>query len=662
MPQHPLFDIAPEQIAAIDDEGLRLLIARVAKADLRRRGLPTSAVLYGGNQIAADGGVDVRIELPADTEINGFIPRPATGFQAKAEDLPASKIAKEMCPETKQADGTKAPYLRPSIRDLAEAGGAYVIVSSKGTTTPLRLDERRDAMRAAVADIDCAEKLHLDFYDRTRLADWVREYPGEVLWVRDRIGQPLAGWRPFGNWSRAPEGADDEYLVDNTARLRDQNRPADGSLSVSDGIALLRSLLSLPGEILRLTGLSGTGKTRLLEALFDPRVDVRPLDPALAVYVDIGHGAPQPSPGQLADQLIAEGKRTILLMDNCPRETHDAMAAVCKSPGTPLSLITVDLDIRDDKPENTDVFRLQNASETVIESLLGRRYPDLSQAVRRRIAEFSDGNARIAILIAQHVGPDTNIADLRDEGLFERLFYQRKQTDNRLLRAAEALSVVYSFDGEATKGDFAEFPLLADIAGLDIRELYHAAGELTRRDVIQSRGRWRAILPQPLASWLAKRALQNLPALGIADAFWNCGNARLLKSFAHRLSYLHDSSEAKQIATTWLDPGGPLSDLCSSTWRSTDARIDLVAYLAPVAPAIALDLIERFVNGVTLDQLRVRECPNRHSIMSLLRNLAWFPEYFRRAALLLSPFVQAELSARDRNNHAYPVGSQDSRS
>ena len=36
--------------------------------------------------------------------------------------------------------------------------------------------------------------------------------------------------------------------------------------------------------------------------------------------------------------------------------------------------------------------------------------------------------------------------------------------------------------------------------------------------------------------------------------------------------------------------------------------------------------------------------------MSLLRKLAWFPEHFRRAALLLSLFIQAELSQDDRND------------
>ncbi|MCG6862940.1 MAG: hypothetical protein LJE70_16940 [Chromatiaceae bacterium] len=337
------------------------------------------------------------------------------------------------------------------------------------------------------------------------------------------------------------------------------------------------------------------------------------------------------------------------MLDNCPRETHDAIAPVCKSSGSTLSLVTVDLNIRDDKLEDTDVFRLQNASEAVIESLLERRYPSLSQAVRRRIAEFSDGNAGIAILSAQHVGPDTNLAHLGDEGLFERLFRQRKQADDRLLGAAEALALVYSFDGETFDGERAELTVLSEIAGLDVHAVGRAVGELKRRDIVQSRGRWRAILPQPLANWLAKRALENQPALGIADAFWRCGNPRLLKSFTHRLSYLHDSVEAQQIAKAWLNPGGHLSDLRDLSWSSIDIRVDLVRHLAPVAPSAALDLIERFVLGSTLDRLTAREYPVRHPAMSLLRKLAWFPENFRRVALLLSRFVQADLSEGDRN-------------
>jgi hypothetical protein len=641
MPRHPLFDVSPDQIAALDDEGLRLLIARLCEADLQRRGLATSAVLYGGNQIAADGGIDVRVELPADTQIDGFIPRPATGFQAKADDMPASEIAKEMRREETQPDGTKARRLRPSIRALAADGGAYVIVSSKGSTADSRLTERRVAMRAAVADLPGSDALHLDFYDRTRMATWVRSYPGVVLWVLDRIGQPLPGWRPWGNWS-CPSAADGPYLSDDTARLRDLSRPQDGQLAIEDGIMRLRARLSVSGGMVRLTGLSGTGKTRLLEALFDPGIGEQPLDAAYAIYADIGHDAPGPSVSQLAAQLRAEGNRAVLLLDNCPRETHDAIAAEIKAPGSPLSLITVDLDISDEKPENTDVFRLQGASEAVIGSLIEQRYPALSQAIRRRVAEFAGGNARIALLAAD-VGPETNLADLSDEWLFKRLFHQRKQADDRLLEAAEALALVFSFDGETREGEAAELPILARLAGLDVRVVRRAVGELTRREIVQSRGKWRAILPQPLANWLAKRALENQPALEIAHTFRECGNPRLLRSFAHRLSYLHDSAAAQRIAGAWLALGGPLPDLRDLINPSSDIPIDLLLkYLAPVAPNAFLNLIERFVESSTLRQLRAGECWFCKSLISILRKLAWFPEHFRRSAVLLSRLTQAE--------------------
>ena len=241
--------------------------------------------------------------------------------------------------------------------------------------------------------------------------------------------------------------------------------------------------------MVRLTGLSGTGKTRLLEALFDPSIGKQPLDTAHALYADVGHDSPQPSASQLAGRLRAEGSRAILMLDNCPRETHDAIAAEIKAPESPLSLITVDLDISDEKPEDTDVFRLQGASEAVIDSLIQQRYPALAQTIRSRVAEFAGGNARIALLAAQDVGPKTNLADLSDEWLFKRLLHQRIQADDRLLEAAEALALVFSFDGETLEGDDAELPILARVAGLDVRVVRRAVGELMRREIVQSRGK-----------------------------------------------------------------------------------------------------------------------------------------------------------------------------
>ncbi|RVC67444.1 hypothetical protein EN766_31680, partial [Mesorhizobium sp. M2A.F.Ca.ET.046.02.1.1] len=164
-----MFEITRDDIAALNDENLRSLIGRLCEATLQRANLPVSAATWGGDQTAKDGGVDVRVALPAGSKIEGFIPRAATGFQVKKPDMPRSEIPKEMRPNG---------VIRPVIEELAAADGAYIIVSSSGSTADSALNNRRAAMAEVVNSIADAEKLHLDFYDRNRIASWVRANPG----------------------------------------------------------------------------------------------------------------------------------------------------------------------------------------------------------------------------------------------------------------------------------------------------------------------------------------------------------------------------------------------------------------------------------------------------------------------------------------------------
>ncbi|MFV8638080.1 hypothetical protein ACNRBS_01295 [Ralstonia pseudosolanacearum] len=612
-----MFDITPDDIALLNDIDLRELVGRLCEAELATRDLSPAAVTWGGNQTAADGGLDVRVALPPGKHIEGFIPRCATGFQVKTPDMPRAEILKEMRP-----GGT----IRQVIQQLADSRGAYIIVSSHGSTTDSALGNRRRALREALDDVSNADDLHTDFYDRARLATWVRLHPGLITWVQEKLGRALVGWRPYGSWSGPAEGVDAEYLVDDKLRIHLGTHRDTPGQSVAQAIDGLRDELAQPRKIMRLVGLSGVGKTRLVQALFDTRVGTRPLQASLAVYTNLSDN-PDPQPIGLASDLIASRTRAILIVDNCPPDLHRRLSDLCRVEASTVSVLTVEYDVRDDQPEGTQVVTLETSSLELIEKLIRRRYRQISQVDARTIAGASGGNARIAIALAESVERSGSIAGLSDEQLFERLFRQQQESNNALLLAAQACSLVYSFQGEALEGAEAELPRLATLAGQNATETYRHVQELIRRDLVQLRADWRAVLPHAIANRLASRALDDTPYALIKAQFLAGGADRLARSFSRRLSFLHEHPKAIAIARDWLSPNGLLGDATAFN----DLSQAMFENVAPVAPEAAMLALERV--GDRHPDLAVSTWQQHRS---LLRSLAYEPALFERSVRLLA--------------------------
>ena len=624
-----MFDITGDHITQLNDEDLRTLVTKLCEAELRRANLPLAAVTSGGDQNAADGGIDVRVELLNCSTVLDFIPKGITGFQVKKPDMPASAITEEMRP-----DGV----LRPSITQLGLKHGAYVIISAQGSTADSALANRKSAMQSAINDLPSEASLFLDFYDRDRLARWVRNYPGVALWLRGRIGEPLAGWRTYGNWAYG-DPVDSEYLLDDKCRIVAPQPGNLAPLTIAQGIQAMRSILESSGGIIRLIGLSGTGKTRLAQALFDSKIGEGALDRSIVVYVDQGsEQPPTPSARDMIHRLAADGLRAILVVDNCNPTTHRDLAQAVGTSGGSLSLITVEYDVSDDEPEETHVFRLEPASEKIIEEILERLTPNLSQADRHLVAEFSSGNARIALALARTVTPNENLGTLKDSELFKRLFHQRKDSGEGLMRAAEVCSLVYSFDGETLEGVTAELSVLAELAGISTNELYRHVNELHSRDLVQRRSRWRAVLPHAIANRLARQTLESIHSETLISAVSRAGRERLLKSFSRRLSYLHDCEQAKQIAGNWLSP--PEGE--SNPAQLNALGISIFKNLAPLQPGLALQAIESATLGENGKVFLSTETSSRWEWCGLLRALAYEPQYFSRATLLLAKYMAEE--------------------
>jgi hypothetical protein len=620
-----ILEVQADEIAQLTDTDLRSLVAYLCEREVRAHGHSTSTVTWGGHQNAGDGGIDVRVALSAGTAISGYIPKHATGFQVKAQDMPHGAILKEMAP---------GGVVLPSIGELAANGGAYIIVSSKGSLADSSLTDRKAAMAEAVKGL--SPTLWIDFYDRRRIATWVNQHAGLVPWVRERLGLPLSGWRPFEDWSSSPGPVDAPYLLDGQIRLIGPSIKDASGVDAEKAIAILRHTLSKPKGVVRLVGLSGVGKTRMIQALFDNKIGAGALQHSDALYADISDD-PDPVPQDMLSRLISMGHRVVLIVDNCGIGLHKKLAAqIASSPQCVVSVITVEYDINDDEPQDTEVFTLEPASPGLIEKLLENRFPTIAPPSRHVIAIFSEGNSRVAFALAETAKNGESLARLNDTDLFERLFHQQKTRSADLLDAAKSCALLYSFDGETLEGNDCELGPLAKLAGQSVDQVYTHVAELHRRQLVQKRNKWRAVLPHALANRLAKRALDDIPLQRIEDAIVHGTSARMLRSFSRRIGYLHDDQHAKALAARWLATGGLMADL----GKLSTLGEEMLENIAPANPAATLAYVEEAASNGS--PFFAGQNANRAAIIRILRSLAYDPILFERSATLLRRFALSE--------------------
>jgi len=612
-----ILELEKDALLGLSDGQLEELIARLAEAEIAAAGQSPARVSWGGSITAPDEGVDIRVDVPVEVLDTGYIARPNTIFQAKKHRMRAGQIRKEMCPK-----GTLSPILARQ----AEIGGSYVIVSLADDCTDSRRRDRLDAMRDSLGEVPNKDNIHLDFYDRSKLHQWLRQHPSVMLWVRDALGQSLSGWRPFGAWSNPPADTDHTLILAPGVSV---TLPDGRKLDIQNAIEPVRDIVRTAKKAMRITGLSGVGKTRFVQALFEESIGENALDRTIAIYVDTGAN-PDPSVNTMLERLIAENRQAILIIDNCPPELHSVLASRASSAKSQIPLITVEYDIRDDKPQTTEVVQITAEGPDMAAQLLLRRFPHIGQVNARTIAEFADGNARVALAVAERVEAGESLAHLSDAQLFDRLFHQRNQPDGNLRQHAEILSLVYSFSVKSPDVGTDEIAVLGEINGIPRDQLFRSTSELLRRGIAQKRSHWRAILPHAIANRLANDALSNVPIESLLSTFEAPGRERLLVSFAHRLGLMHDHPVAQQIVNSWLEEGGRLGRI--SSLDDTNARI--LDYVAPVAPEAILRRIEAEVGSPEFNGFDSVHSPRRTTILRILQSLAYESALFDRCIRL----------------------------
>lgn len=449
------------------------------------------------------------------------------------------------------------------------------------------------------------------------------------------------GWKRFGDWSSKSTDIEAEYYIDKDVKIISPNHNNMKSITVVEGLNEIRAKLVQPSSSVRLVGLSGVGKTRFAQALFDKRICESALDIRNVWYCDLGD-SPDPIPQHFIEQLEKQNKSAIVVVDNCGQELHTSLTKAINN-SQHISLLTVEYDVNLGLPEETSVYRMQPTTSEILKKVINKHYSKISNISVDKIAEFSGGNYRLALAIASNMGKGDNLSVLTDDELFKRLFYQQDQLDAQSLRVGQIFSLVFSFNIEDAKKVNSEIDILAELAEISSKQAYRIIESLRNKDIVQKRGDFRAILPHALANNLAKQAISGLSNSELNQLLTDTPE-RLQTSFLKRLSYLHDNDKVKSLVKGWLAPEGYFGSKILDE-QLTEIDLRNISLLTSICPDELLDILkskyEKDSNFLSVSN------PSHYNLAKLLRNLAYFDRNFKKAFWLLLEITNTDSSELD---------------
>ncbi len=478
----------------------------------------------------------------------------------------------------------------------------------------------------------------------------------QTLWLREHVGKLYSGWSGYGSWTG--QNSEAGYIIDEKVKFSDSFLNLNEKVGADRIINSVRDRLRQAGASIRLVGLSGVGKTRFAQALFESETGHTPLSQESVFYTDTARNS-DPVPAALLENLVFSGIRAVLIVDNCGSDLHNTLTEQLGRLAGNVSLLTIEYDIREDLPQNTDVIVMDTGSDDLIEEIIKTDYKHIGLNSIHRIVEFSGGNARVAIALASAIGRDDDISRLKNRELFHRLFNQRYAVHEGIQISAETMSLVYSFQLEAEEGKSEEIECLSQLSGIRYDALLRSAKELKRRGLAQTRSIWMAVLPHPIANGLAQLALENMSHAKISEHINPRLTPRLFSSFTRRLGYLSSSAEARSYAHSMLAPDGLfenyIADLPIPKNSAYNNCFILISNIAPIAQSETIHFLKRMAEKAPT--FCTRDNPAFITITRLLRSLAYESRYFNDCASMLYLFSLSEKKGDNNNSVLHILSS-----
>ena len=317
---HP-FDVTGEHIAVLTERMFPLLLRRLLNAEAHANNLPVDGIHVASNFTTPDAGEDGRITWTGGPDRAPFLPSRCTQFQLKSGKISRAMARRDVL--------TKSGAVKDMVRSNLESGGHYVMLCAhRYVQKDVKARETgiREALRDAGLTID-DDQVH--FRDADQIAMWVNRHPSVAIWVKEQTQPGSIG--PFRSWSHWAGRAEHE----GSSWVEDER--------LSNLRAWLRERVTPPHGVVRVVGLSGIGKSRLVLEALGPAEDDDILR-HMVIYANESEFTSE-TINTVVQDLSDMETRAVVVVDCCDPRNHRVLAGMVSRSSSRLSLVTIDNEI-----------------------------------------------------------------------------------------------------------------------------------------------------------------------------------------------------------------------------------------------------------------------------------------------------------------------------
>lgn len=394
--------------------------------------------------------------------------------------------------------------------------------------------------------------------------------------------------------------------------------------------------------ILRVTGLNGVGKTRLV---IETVLKEQPETPK--IYCDC-QLTTEERVIDTTTKLFIKQVAAVLILDNCDAILFDKIIRIYKRKNAKNKLIAI-VDDPNEKVFGTDynMARFGDVYEDVVDGIINELYGKQDE-VSAKIKEFASGNPLMAVQAIEGVKKTGDIRDFNDQKLFSSLLSALDGSDERVIARSLALFTSIGYEGDAHK-EIETIILNKNITGLtgDDTVLVNKADALVKqyldRGLMQRVGIYVRFRTSAIAKMLAKEWFDKCSENQLENVIANLAKpgptgSSLQPSFFEMIGKMEGESNVTRLLADLMKPGRLLA---SADFLNTEDGSKAYRTMVELIPDQVADSLMQLLGGLNIDQLKQIRA-GRREIVWTLEKLCYRPETFDKAARLLLRLGLAE--------------------